>query len=495
MMFMTLVKPEWTVLLRRTSTRLSLGLFLALMALAGWNGGQRVEQQQATVVQAMGDEQKARETLATQAAAFAAQQDAAALAPAEAAPAQTRRPPPAAVDPGAVGLRALSPVAYLNPRPLAAFSVGQSDIEPNYYRLSIRAPYTFLGTYELENPVNLMAGSFDIAFVIVFLLPVLLLALSYNMIASDRESGVLSLVLSQPVSGRRYAFSKFVARALLSAAVLIVGGLVAATAAGISLTEWTSWEALGVWFALSFAYALFWIAVALALNVSRASSAATCVRMAAVWLVFVVIIPTTSNVIAQTLAPSPSRLLLAAQVREASAEADREAAKTLEAFYFDHPEAVEEGGPQGAEGGGGFFVRILASDTAVEKAIQPTLQAFAESASRREAWIGRLQFLSPAMMTQLALNRLSGTDDARYRNFLERVDEFHASWSGFFIPRILSAKSLAPSDYREMPRFEAASQTADTSGGFAAGLTFLISVLGILLILAVSRAKRLQAFA
>lgn len=494
-MLTILIKHEWTLLLRRTSTRVSLGLFLAFITLAGWNGGQRVAQQEATVAQAVSDEQKARETLATQAATFAAQQQNAAVTAIEGAPAQARRPPPPALDPGAVGLRALSPIVYLTPQPLAAFSIGQSDIEPNYYRLTIRAPYTFLGTYELENPVNLMAGSFDVAFVIVFLLPVLLLALSYNMIASDRESGVLSLVMSQPVSGRDYALSKFAARALVSAAVLIAGGIVAAAAAGISLAAPATWGALALWFALSFAYALFWIAVALALNVSRASSSATGVRMAAVWLAFVVIIPTTSNVIAQALAPAPSRLLLAAQVREASAEADREAAKTLEAFYFDHPEAVEGGSAAGAEGGGGFFVRILASDTAVEKAIQPTLQAFAESASLREAWIGRLQFLSPAMMTQLALNRLSGTDDARFRNFLNRVGEFHEEWSGFFIPRILSAKSLAPSDYREMPRFEAASQTADTSRGFAAGLTLLISVLGILLILAVSRAKRLQAFA
>lgn len=493
-MFATLVKQECRLLLRRASTRFSLALFIGLMALAGWNGGQRVDQQQSTIAQAVADEVKAREALTAQAAAFAAQQAAAPPADAQTAPTQARRPPPPAVDPGAVGLRALSPVVYLAPKPLAAFSVGQSDIEPNYYRISIRAPHTFLGTYELENPVNLMAGSFDVAFVIVFLLPVLLLALSYNMISADRESGVLSLVLSQPVSGRSYVLSKFVARVFVSGAVVAVGGVIAAAAAGIPLSAAASWAALAAWFALALLYALFWIAVALALNVSRASSSAIGVRMAAVWLGFVVIVPTMSNVLAQAAAPSPSRLLLAAQVREASAEADREAAKTLEAFYFDHPEAAE-GGVAGGEGGGGFFVRILASDTAVEKAIHPTLQGFSESAATREAWISRLQFLSPAMMTQLALNGLSGTDDARYRAFLDRVDAFHESWSAFFVGRILSGKTLSATDYESMPRFAPDAAPAVPSAGWVGSLGLLSLSIMALALIAMSRARRLQAFA
>ena len=53
---------------------------------------------------------------------------------------------------------------------------------------------------ELENPVNLMTGAFDIAFVVIFLLPIFILAISYDLLSSERERGTLAMILAHPIS-------------------------------------------------------------------------------------------------------------------------------------------------------------------------------------------------------------------------------------------------------------------------------------------------------
>ena len=100
------------------------------------------------------------------------------------------------------------------PVPLAALAVGQSDLLPYYYDVSIYTnESTFQQNGEVENPLNLMVGRFDLAFVVIYLLPLLVLALSYNVLSEEREQGTLALTLSQPVSARSVVAAKLWFRA------------------------------------------------------------------------------------------------------------------------------------------------------------------------------------------------------------------------------------------------------------------------------------------
>ena len=85
-----------------------------------------------------------------------------------------------------------------------------------------------MATTEIENPNRLLAGRFDLAFVIVFLYPLLILTLSYNMLSAEQEQGTLALTLSQPVSLRTLVSGKVLLRALV---LLCPGGPVLASPA------------------------------------------------------------------------------------------------------------------------------------------------------------------------------------------------------------------------------------------------------------------------
>ena len=91
-------------------------------------------------------------------------------------------------------------VVAMEPVPLALVSTGQSDLFTHYAKPKIYGEAYTLGFSELSNPVQLLFGSFDLAFVCIYLLPLLVLAFSYNILSADKESGVLKLTFSQPVS-------------------------------------------------------------------------------------------------------------------------------------------------------------------------------------------------------------------------------------------------------------------------------------------------------
>lgn len=83
--------------------------------------------------------------------------------------------------------------ASLPPRPLAALVVGRGDLDPSHVLVTTASRPATQGEDEIENPTHLLTGRFDLGFVIVAIYPLVILALSYNLLAAEREQGTLLL--------------------------------------------------------------------------------------------------------------------------------------------------------------------------------------------------------------------------------------------------------------------------------------------------------------
>src|SRR5262249_26495425 len=150
--------------------------------------------------------------------------------------------------------------------PLAALAIGQSDMIPNYYAITYRSKVQFMYDTEIENPWNLLGGHFDLAFVIVYLLPLTIFAVSYNLLSSEREDGTLRMLSSQPLNISTLLIGKVAARAvcLLGCATLLpIAFLLIMEPATLNMQQ----LALVLsWAALVAAYGLFWFALAVLVN-------------------------------------------------------------------------------------------------------------------------------------------------------------------------------------------------------------------------------------
>src|SRR3546814_20416375 len=98
------------------------------------------------------------------------------------------------------------------------------DLQRNYTLVDMKNKFNMSDNFEIENPLNLMTGTFDISFVVIFLLPVFIIALTYDMLSGEKESGTLALAMTQPVSLRTFMAAKLLSRiALLMLVIVIIG--------------------------------------------------------------------------------------------------------------------------------------------------------------------------------------------------------------------------------------------------------------------------------
>ncbi len=340
--------------------------------------------------------------------------------------------------------------ATLPIEPLAALAIGQSDLLPGLTSVSLwSASHTLLRNYEIENPQHLLDGRFDLAFVVIWLLPLFILAATHDIVSGGREDGTLPLALSQPVRPRTLILARLLTRVVLVLGATLALSLLGAFAAGLPVTAGVV-AGLALWCTLVGAYGLYWCALGLALASWAPSSAATAVRLVVAWLVLVVLLPATLNVLVASVYPSPSRLAFIQATRAAANAAQERATSQLTHFYADHPELIPAGSDPDL---GDFMTRFLTIAADVESQVGPLQDEYEGRLQRQQAWLQRWRLLSPATLLHEALTDLAGTDTARLRRFQLQARTFLAAWHAFFTPRIFARRPLSASDHASLPRF------------------------------------------
>jgi ABC-2 type transport system permease protein len=344
--------------------------------------------------------------------------------------------------------------AALPPAPLAATAVGQSDVYPNHFKVSGAMKETFLVAQDTESPFKLMAGHFDLAFVILYFFPLMILALSFNLVAAEKEEGTLAMLLANAVRLRQVVLGKVALRALVIVLSALTFSVLMFALAGGHLSG--ALPHLLLWAAAVMAYGAFWFALGIAVNALGKSAAANAIILAACWLAFVVIIPAAVNLMATTLYPVPSRIEFITAMRGETQTAELKGSQLLGKYFQDHPELArptDTTSPFSKTGEDDFAMLSLAKDEMVGRALQPVLQRFDAQLAAQHLFTGRFRFLSPALLMQSALYDVAGTGVARYQHFLAQVDGFYRDWQGFFNPRVFEKRAVTGDDLDRLPRF------------------------------------------
>ncbi|MGH8611916.1 MAG: DUF3526 domain-containing protein [Gammaproteobacteria bacterium] len=331
------------------------------------------------------------------------------------------------------------------PAPLSVLAIGQSDLYPYLLKVDTGARAGFTTDYETANPRKLLLGPFDLAFVIIYLLPLFILALSYDLLAGEKESGVLSLLAAQPVSLLKIVLSKIGFR--LGFILLLIGGLLGAalvvTGFGNRAPD-LLWRLLGC-FGVVAAYATFWFFLAMLVIAYGGRSATNALAVAALWLVAVVLVPAVVNLWITTAYPLPSRTDYVKKLRDTGDEIFQQEAQITERFFADHPELK----PQKAEESeAGWVIGEMERD----RRLQAVESEFTAQLQRQQDLAEQLKFLSPALLVHSAFLELTGTGLARHRQFLAQVDAYHAELQGYFNPKLIKGE-YAFSGYDQIPRF------------------------------------------
>lgn len=395
-------------------------------------------------------------------------------------------------DPYRAGSRLGGHYAVLPPAPLAPVAVGQSDLLPAYYQPVIGKQSVLYHQTEIASAEQLYDGSFDLAFVLVYLVPLLAIAWSYNLVAAEREQGTLALLLTSGAAPRQVLLDKIGFRWLLlnaAFAILVVGGLL-----GLGAPLGAAAGPLGWLLLLALAYSAFWFALAFWVNSRGYDSGTNAAALVGTWLVLVLLVPALLSAAAGALYPVPARSTLTTRTREAAAEAKQTGSQQLAKYFEDHPElAAARSATTAAADQQDFAQTALRTQLAVDAAVRPLEQQFRQQRQQQQALIARLRFLSPAVFVQQSLGAVAGTDAARYAGFETQVVAYRQQFQDYFAGKMLRHEPMRATDYAQVPTFRfQPSAPGMLAPGSLLNLAWLLALTAGLVVLGLAGARHLQ---
>ncbi|MDX1906161.1 MAG: ABC transporter permease subunit [Bacteroidia bacterium] len=337
-------------------------------------------------------------------------------------------------------------VTAIDPAPQTLLAVGMSDLQPDVWRLTLMGKEA-RGDSEFENPVNLMFGTFDLAFVMAFLLPLLVVALSFNLISAEREQGTLSLQWAQPVGQRELFLHKTLARFLLLTGMTLLIVLPALAGSGISLASSAAWMTA----ATAVLYVFFWFLLALGINLLGGSSAQNALRCMGTWLAFTLIIPALVNMLAQKIYPVPSRAGFQTAMRDLDTQLEANREQRLSDFYRQHPELTQK--PEAEKEWQDWYREDFALLKG-EKRLKDSLeQAYADKATQQADFSDKLTLLSPALSVYRQMTDIAGTSRRAYQASVTALDGAQQNWAAWFLEKFDAGQSLTVADYETFMKF------------------------------------------
>ena len=196
---------------------------------------------------------------------------------------------------------------------LSFLATGQSDMYTHFKSPTIYGNNFALDYSEMVNPVQLLFGSFDLSFVIIYILPLLIIAFTFNVLSKEKEFGTIKLLGAQPMSIAKWLSQKMTIRFIIC--ILIKNLSLLFIIAVFSSDAFSNPISMIHIFLLISGYSLFWFIIATVVNIKINDSSKNAFTLIATWLFIVLVLPATINQIGNSLYPTQSSLKMVNEIR------------------------------------------------------------------------------------------------------------------------------------------------------------------------------------
>ncbi|OLY94308.1 ABC-2 type transport system permease protein [Cnuella takakiae] len=323
--------------------------------------------------------------------------------------------------------------AYINQvNPVNGLSIGQRDVNSSIQFINIRNLEAQKYDTDLYNPVNLLAGNLDLGFVLVYLFPLLIVAVTYNLLSEEKEGGTWPLLAVQSHSPVRVLLQKLAVRAMAIFALLALLFCIAVPVLSIPINQ-----LLLAVIGLSVFYLLFWFAVCFWVVSWKRSSAGNAASLLTVWVLLTFILPAGINNYITAKYPVPEALATTVEQREGyHAKWDQDKRPTMESFYAHYPQFRKYPLPDKQFSWLWYYAMQQGGDDDAREQVAEMKSKLRQRAAASK----RIGLLVPTLHTQLHLNTLGQADLENHLGFLDSTERFHERLRLHFYPSIFEER-------------------------------------------------------
>jgi ABC-2 type transport system permease protein len=335
--------------------------------------------------------------------------------------------------------------------PLADFATGQADLLPTMGSISLWNPDIRMFTkYEFDDPVALALGGFDLAKSVIFVLPLLLIVLAFDVLSAERDGNRLGLTLAQGGSLRQLFWQRlFIRSGCVFGLTLLLAIWALFTNAG-SQSLMARLPFFLMWALLTMVYTAFWTAVIGLVASKNLKGEVNVLLLLLLWTSLTLILPSAMAASAEAIYPTPSRVAYLAETREVETETENRESRIAGQFVSDHPEM------QNLKSGEipGYMRTAYFVTSSIDSATRPLLMEFEAAASNRDEMLRFMRYFSPAVLTQRMFSEISGSDSNRHRSYMQSAREMKASFAELVAPTVVAGRRMNSIDLKGFPVFE-----------------------------------------
>lgn len=331
------------------------------------------------------------------------------------------------------------------PSELAFTALGQRDVAPYMLRVRMLALEGQIYETDTLNPELGLSGRFDYEFVVAFLLPLVVVFLLHDLIASEREAGRLPLLTATagratklwiPRAGLK-VFGALIAVLLPFWAIAAIDGVGPVSVASVTLIvvgQVAFWSALTLWLA----------------RLQRPSSAIAAI-LVSVWLVLSLLVPLVGKTVVDRATPAVEGADIALLQRETVNDAwDLPKASTMDRFFEAHPEWSDTPPLEDAWHWKWYYAFQHVGDlTAGELSL-----AYRDAIAERDRLSAVVAFLSPAVAVQRAMQGAADTDVEAALGYDSSIRRYHSALRAFYYPLLFVDRPYDADVLDEAPEFD-----------------------------------------
>jgi len=320
------------------------------------------------------------------------------------------------------------------PANISALSIGQSDVNPLLQAVTIRGLEGQKYDTDFENPSLLMSGNLDLGFVIIYLFPLVLIAMTFNLYSEEKELGTWRILSAQTTKKVNYLLKKLIVRGVFVLTIYTFLMITAAIILRIPIEN----NLIAI-FIQGVLYILFWIILCLWVISFLKNSSFNALTLISTWVVLTILIPAIVNNYVTHRYQVPEALNAMVEQRDGYHEKwDLEKDVTMDGFLEAYPQYGGYEVPEDSFSWIWYYGMQHMGDLTAKK----TSTEMAEKIMLRNSVSRNIANFIPTMHAQLSFNNLAGTDMESHIDFLQALTRFHENLRLGFYSKVFDKKSI-----------------------------------------------------
>lgn len=335
---------------------------------------------------------------------------------------------------------------------LTGLSIGQRDVNPSILAVTIRGLEGQKYDTDFENPSLLLSGNLDLGFVIIYLFPLVLITLTFNLYSEEKEGKTWRLIATQTSSPLSFLFKKLSIRVFFLYMVLAILFLLA-----ILILQLPINEALLAFITVSVLYLAFWTSLCFIIISFRKNSSFNALTLLSLWIVLTILLPASVNNFVVNTYPVPETLKTMVEQRDGYHKKwDMAKEVTMDKFFAHYPQYKRYPVPKDKFSWLWYYgMQQMGDDESLESS-----KTMKKKIKLREKVSEAISLVIPTMHAQLTFNQIAQSDLNNHLLFLDHLDKYHEELRLYFYPKIFENYPVRNENWKEFkPKYASIAHT------------------------------------